>query len=627
MLYICIQFRNTIMKKTFIIILISSLFILNKIYSQTPTYLVLCSVSDTSDNYYHAAKILSTYRNAQIVTFNPETVEYLLPTLMSIAPRYVAVVVKPSELYINFIRRFMMLSTQLDSDPFSDFSYGYITGATGLDAVNFVNKIIYADTHNIENYPLSEGGYVATSLNLVYSGTDGYMTYLNPVSSSSIWLETSNTGSGKNFFNANSFYMANKKILNIGHNGDPHMLWLFDGGNSTPTPPVWNYDSTKIENPAYARVGLTSQDIGVLNLYPAVAFNGACHSGEPKKVMVEGDIAATFGDTQGVVEFYTMSDTFSYCLNILKTGITGYFAPCGANNANDQGEDVYNAFLYHEPLGDIQKRSNDAVVMGFLGNAPNLRVYLKGTSTYSSDILASGTFDPYTYSGANSMLGGKANRIYFGDPLFNPYKYNHSDSLILTKTTLDSINTNTFNINLTFKKPDGFYPVWDKFHFGHTRIYTPVELPAYCGNISNFAVIDSSGPYNLVIHAIEHFDGKNILHIEVDIPNDMYTPINYSMKFKINYLPAGIADLQNTINKIEVYPNPSNNTTTIRFPNHENKNHTIIIYNTKGQIVSKLENNLGNEFKISIKDWQSGMYFYQINDSKSIVGQGKFIVE
>ena len=141
-----------------------------------------------------------------------------------------------------------------------------------------------------------------------------------------------------------------------------------------------------------------------------------------------------------------MSDTFSFCLSILKTGITGYFAPCGANNANDQGEDVYNAFLYNEPLGDIHKRSNDGVVMGCLGNRPNLSIYQPGSSTWANDILSSGTFNPDDWSGAAGMLGGKANRIYFGDPLYNPYKFDHSDSLNITKTVIDSVKPSSFDI-------------------------------------------------------------------------------------------------------------------------------------------------------------------------------------
>jgi len=39
-------------------------------------------------------------------------------------------------------------------------------------------------------------------------------------------------------------------------------------------------------------------------------------------------------------------------------------------------------------LGDIQKRSVDGVVMGYLGNRPNLRIYQPGSSIYDDDILS-----------------------------------------------------------------------------------------------------------------------------------------------------------------------------------------------------------------------------------------------
>ena len=39
--------------------------------------------------------------------------------------------------------------------------------------------------------------------------------------------------------------MLDNKLLDIGHNGDPHMLWLFEDGNTNPNPPLWNYDSTR----------------------------------------------------------------------------------------------------------------------------------------------------------------------------------------------------------------------------------------------------------------------------------------------------------------------------------------------------------------------------------------------
>jgi hypothetical protein len=581
------------------------------------TYVILTTVN-TSDPYYQAVQALSTYRSAQVIHFTYDSITDLIPVLVNLAPRYVAIILKPIDLHINMVRRILMMSTNLDTDPFSDFSYGFITGATAQDALNFVNKIIYAETHAIQNYPLNVGGYAASSINFVYPGSGDYLQYLNPPVSNTIYMETNDSATGPAFFQANTSFMLDNKLLDIGHNGDPHMLWLFENGNSTTNPPPWIYDSTKIENPAYARVGLTSFDIGALNLYPAVAFNGACHSGEPKKVMIEGDIEATFGDTQGLVKFYTMSDTFSFCLSILKTGITGYFAPCGANNANDQGEDVYNAFLYNEPLGDIHKRSNDGVVMGCLGNRPNLRIYQAGSSTWANDILSSGTFNPNDWSGAAGMLGGKANRIYFGDPLYNPFKFDHSDSLNITKTVIDSIKPSSFDIVLTYKKPDAmvaYFPVWDKFHFGDTRIYIPVELPSFCGSITSFSVIDSSGPYHMVIHAVEQFDGKNYLHIEVDIPNDMYDPINYNIRFRIGYTPSGIEESGLPVAEgYEVYPNPSNGNALIKFGLNKRSDISLSLYDITGRrlkdIYSGTQEQGSHEFLLNKEDELSeGIYF------------------
>lgn len=581
------------------------------------TYVILTTVSP-SDPYYQAVQALSTYRSAQVIHFTYDSITDLIPVLVNIAPHYVAIVVKPIDLHINMVRKILMMSSDLDSDPFSDFSYGYITGATAQDALNFVNKIIYAETHAIQNYPLNIGGYAASSINFVYPGTGDYLQYLNPPVSNTIYMETNDSGVGPAFFLSNTSYMLGNKLLDIGHNGDPHMLWLFEDGNMTTNPPPWLYDSTKIENPAYARVGLTSFDIGALNLYPAVAFNGACHAGEPKKVMIEGDIEATFGDTQGLVKFYTMSDTFSFCLSILKTGITGYFAPCGANNANDQAEDVYNAFLYNEPLGDVHKRSNDGVVMGCLGNRPNLRIYLPGTSTWADDILSSGTFNPADWSGAAGMLGGKANRIYFGDPLYNPYATNHSDSLNIAKTVIDSIKPSSFDIVLSYKKPDAavaYFPVWDKFHFGDTRIYIPVELPSFCGSINSFSVIDSSAPYHMVIHAVEQFDGKNYLHIEVDIPNDMYDAINYNIRFRIGYTPSGIEESGlAVIEGCEVYPNPSKGNAVIKYGLNQSSDISLSLYDIAGRLLKKIFNGKqeqgSHEFNLNQKDeLADGIYF------------------
>jgi hypothetical protein len=128
--------QKDIYKGLMILALFGALFFNSKLYAQTDTYIVLSSVGST-DQYYQAAQAISTYRNAPIIQFNPDSLDLLLPILINVAPRYVAIVIKPTQLDINFVRKFLMMSTQLDSDPFSDFSYGFITGA-----LNFVTTLL-----------------------------------------------------------------------------------------------------------------------------------------------------------------------------------------------------------------------------------------------------------------------------------------------------------------------------------------------------------------------------------------------------------------------------------------------------------------------------------------------------
>ncbi len=596
------------------------------VYSQTQNYVVLCSVSDTSNLYYKAANTLAEYRGGQVVTFNPNNVNALESVLRNLQADYVAVVLRPIELDINFVRRFLMMCTKIDDDPFSDFSYGYITGASGQDALDFVNNIINSEAQNIQNMPLRIGGYAASSLNFIFTSTSGWHNYLNPTLYQNMCMETNDNGTGHTYFLNNTAVLENKKLLDIGHNGDAHMLWLFEDGNMTTNPPVWDYDSTKIEDPAYARVGISSYDLVGLNLYPAVAFNGACHSGEPKRVMVEGDIAATFGDTHHETIFYTMSDTFSFALNMLKTGVTGYFAPCGANNANDQGEEVYNAFLYDEPLGDIHKRTIDGVVMGFLGNRPNLKLYTNGEVFWGCDVWPSGTFDPNDWSGACHMLGGKANRIYFGDPIYNPFAQHHPNELKIVTASIDSVAQGVIDIHLVMDKPNTYFPLWDKFHFSETRIYLPVELPASVGDIQSFAVIDSSGPNNMVIHAEEYFRGKHFLHIEVDIPDNMYGSIDYEITFRVGYLPNAIEE--NDFKEIvTAYPVPATDVLNFLIPNSLiGKYDYVEIINSSGQIViNKLIDNQSN-LQIDLKPLQAGIYYWVLHSVGDNYQSGRFSI-
>jgi hypothetical protein len=608
------------------ILLLSASFSAN---SQTGNYIIATTIQDTTDDWFEPVRILRDYRNAQVVTFETNLIDFLIPQMITREARYVAVVLRPEELDVNLVRRFLVMSTMIDDDPFSDFSYGYITGATAQDAVDFVNKIIQAEEQIIELYPLHVSGFAASSLNFIYNSPGDYMHYLNPASYSQMYLETNDNGAGNIYFNENKEMFSGKKVMDIGHNGDPHMIWLFEGGNMDPDPPVWDYDPDKIEDPLYARQGISSYDIADMSLYPAVVFNGACHAAITKNALVEGDIAATFGDTEGQVRFYTLSDEFSFALSLLKTGITGYFAACGSNNANDQSEEVYNAFLFNEPLGDIHKRSVDGVVMGFLGNRPALKYFSEGESTYGCDVLSSGSFDPSEWSGACYMLGGKANRIYFGCPLFNPLQNHSAPELEITKAEIALLSSNSLTIDVIYDKPDAseaYFPVWDKFHHGNTRIYIPVEMPEYCDEILSVSVLEASSDYDLVFYAIENFHGKLILHIEIAIPDDMYDAIDFEIGFLINF-NGSVLSSSEQITTTVVFPNPARDRINLCFGDINPVNCNIRLYDINGRLV--LTENISNSSKINldVSYIAGGTYILEVIQPDKSVSNHKIIID
>ena len=112
------------------------------------------------------------------------------------------------------------------------------------------------------------------------------------------------------------------------------------------------------------------------------------------------------------------------------------------------------------------------------------------------------------------------------------------------------------------------------------------------------------------------------------IPNDMYSKIDYDIKFRIKYIITGIAQLPKATQKIEVFPNPSCNSITIRFSNPGTKNHTLIIYDSKGQIVQTIYNiTTGHAIINEKKNFTMGLYFFQLINEKLAIGQGKFIIE
>ena len=161
--------------------------------------------------------------------------------------------------------------------------------------------------------------------------------------------------------------------------------------------------------------------------------------------------------------------------------------------------------------------------MGFLGNRPALARFETGASSYGWETEASGSYDPEQFGlSASAMLSGKANRIYYGDPLYRPFAGNRSPELDVVDETVTEVGDDRLDIDLVVDKPAVYFPMWDKFHGGGARIYTTVDVPGRFAAGVSVEVRSASGAYDRVIHGVERLGGATVLHLEIDLPGDNY---------------------------------------------------------------------------------------------------------
>src|SRR5207249_3370644 len=112
--------------------------------AQEADYIVADAVGK-SDEFYKVAERLAAHRRGKIVSLDIDNLNAFRDALRQKPPRYVAVVIRPEQLDYDLARRFLVMATQLDDDPFVDFSYGFITGATAEEALAFVERSIKSE--------------------------------------------------------------------------------------------------------------------------------------------------------------------------------------------------------------------------------------------------------------------------------------------------------------------------------------------------------------------------------------------------------------------------------------------------------------------------------------------------
>ncbi len=80
-------------------------------------------------------------------------------------------------------------------------------------------------------------------------------------------------------------------------------------------------------------------------------------------------------------------------------------------------------------------------------------------------------------------------------------------------------------------------------------------------------------------------------------------------------------------NSFIIYPNPTNNKSTIEFNNFLQKNHTLKLYDIQGRIVKTIDNITSDIIIIDTDNLIDGLYFFQLNTNKEVRFTGKLIVK
>jgi hypothetical protein len=77
----------------------------------------------------------------------------------------------------------------------------------------------------------------------------------------------------------------------------------------------------------------------------------------------------------------------------------------------------------------------------------------------------------------------------------------------------------------------------------------------------------------------------------------------------------------------KLYPNPTNQFTTLEFTNPTQQNCTLRLYDLRGQVVRTINNITTDQIGIERQSFASGLYFFQLRTDRQIIANGKLIIE
>ena len=297
--------------------------------AQSP-YAVLVGVGE-DDPYHAAAQRLVEGRSALLIAFDPTSTEWpgLAERLRELKPRNVAIVLRPEQLDYNLQRRIWTLARDLDDDPFVDFAWGYVTGATPASAM----ALVEAGLSDRRRAPAP--GFVVGGQKRSRRFTNPF--FLRRRALPSFELQLKGDGQDHRVEPDRVAFEAAKPLL------EERSIFIFTGHGY----------------PRQVVGAVWAEDLEGLRLPGAVVLNLGCYTGVTDR---------WFDLELGRWKERAVPADSSFALRMIDTGLAGYTASlCPRPAGPELYADFVEAACSAATTGEVRRRDADKLALGYLG--------------------------------------------------------------------------------------------------------------------------------------------------------------------------------------------------------------------------------------------------------------------
>lgn len=294
---------------------------------------------------------------AHVLAFRGAKLEPAFRELARVGPAFVAVVVAPKTLDVNLHFELLERASRLDEDPFVDFAFGYVTGATPEEALAFL-QAARAVPRAVLSFGPSTQPHALTAA-APHKVADGY---------------------------------TERRLAHAADAPDvaATLARLRDIGILS----AWGHGY-----PDGVHEGLKGRQVreGELDLRGALYFSGPCYCGVTGPWYAGG----------GRVERKEVAPAESFLLALVKARAGAVFAGLDPDRGETSEHELEHLFLTGAELGMVSKSTYDDVALAYRRPTLGLPRYEPGKPDPHRDIH-------------DTMIAGGACRALFGDPTWRP---------------------------------------------------------------------------------------------------------------------------------------------------------------------------------------------------------------